>query len=276
MGKPKVGIVAKEAFLVAVAMRDYRVNRYILQETNLVRNIINELCKKYSSSVSSASTLTALVPATLGSTRVTPLPDSNSNSGLDSSTSGLSSSSHGFAASKAVLKPTASYVSTSVEPFLKVLRFCSAFVSTSSAAACSLRDVSTGSTPTKPDPRGIDPTCSESLQGRICSHFKVLFLEECVKPHLLESGELPVLIAQSLFRFVLLELSPASSTGRRGAVGSSDQLEELSAAQGHVLCPLATALICEDKELIVTLISRAVSVSRTGQLDARNAFTLFV
>ena len=52
MGKAKVGIYAKETLLVAIGMKDNRINMFIINNTKLLANMITELVKKFNSLVS--------------------------------------------------------------------------------------------------------------------------------------------------------------------------------------------------------------------------------
>ena len=54
MGKAKVGIYAKETLLVAIGMKDNRINMFIINNTKLLANMITELVKKFNSSVVSS------------------------------------------------------------------------------------------------------------------------------------------------------------------------------------------------------------------------------
>jgi hypothetical protein len=47
MGKPAVGPYAKKGLLIAVSMRDWRVDTFIMQNTRLVQNIISELSRRF-------------------------------------------------------------------------------------------------------------------------------------------------------------------------------------------------------------------------------------
>lgn len=226
MGKPKVGIQAKEALLMAVSMHDRRVDRFILTETNLPRNIVNELVKKFTACVSTSSTLTPIAPATSGVKRDEKPPGSPSSVGGESTSR-----------------------SSSTLAFLKVLKFCVAFVAASSDRGGS-EDIEALISIEE------DPS-SWSLQMTVCDHFREMFLVECVRPHLLENGEQQVLIVQSLFRFLLLDLSPTQKVGE-----ASVQTQGASGAQ--LLCAMATEMICEDKELLNAILPRAGSVSRSG------------
>ncbi len=226
MGKAKVGIQAKEALLLAVSMHDRRVDRFILTETNLPRNIVNELVKKFAACVSTSTTLTPIAPASSGVKREEKAPSS------PSSISGESTSR-----------------SSSTIAFLKVLKFCVAFV-----AAASDRGGSE-------DLEGLinideDPSCL-SLQLNVCNHFRDMFLLECLRPRLLENGEQQVLVVQSLLRSLLLDLSPTQKLGE-----TSVQTQGALGAQ--LLCSIATAMICDDRELLNSVLPRAGSVSRPG------------
>lgn len=223
MGKPKVGIQAKEALLVAVSMHDRRVDRFILTETNLPRNIVSELVKKYGACLATASTFIPMTPASSGVRRDAP--------------------SGGAATVDATSK-------TSIISFLKVLKFCSAFVSAASDQGGS-EDLDDSLIADE------DPSCA-SLQSTVCGHFRDLFLRECVMPSLLENGEQQVLIVQSLYRSILLELSPSQSRNLS---------DPSSSPAAHLLCTPATALICENKELLQTILPRAGSVSRAVSIS---------
>jgi hypothetical protein len=223
MGKPKVGLQAKEALLVAVSMHDRRVDRFILTETNLPRNIVHEMVKKFGVCVAASVTFVPITPATSGISRGEIL------SGAPSASVDPSSKS-------------------SIISFVKVLRFCAAFVSAASDQ---------GGTEEFDGFMNIeDPSCA-SLQATVCDHYRDLFLHECVKPALLENGEQQVLVVQSLFRSMLLELSPSQSR----KLGDSS-LSSLNASAAQLLCTPTTALICEDRELLQTILRRAGSVFR--------------
>jgi hypothetical protein len=218
MGKPKVGLQAKEALLVAVAMHDRRVDRFILTETNLARNIVSEMVKKFVLCLSTSATFTPITPATSG-VRRDDKPSSPSSTAVDNTSR------------------------TSIISFLKVLKFCSAFVAAASDE---------GGTEELDGFISIeeDASCA-SLQSTVCEQYCTLFLLECVRPALLENGEHQVLIAQSLVRSILLELSPTQR----------DPAQPLSSA-AHLLCAPTTALLCDDKELLQAILPRAGSVSR--------------
>ena len=64
MGKAKVGIYAKETLLIAIGMKDSRINMFIINNTKLLANMITELVKKFNSSV--VSSLESLPLATSG------------------------------------------------------------------------------------------------------------------------------------------------------------------------------------------------------------------
>ena len=51
MGRPKVGSVAKQAVLAAIALRDERIEHFIVTDTNLLDNVVTELCRKYQKAV---------------------------------------------------------------------------------------------------------------------------------------------------------------------------------------------------------------------------------
>jgi hypothetical protein len=221
MGKPKVGLQAKEALLVAVAMHDRRVDRFILTETNLSRNIVSEMVKKFGLCLSASATYTPITPAVSG-VRRDDKPGSPSPA-IDNTS-------------------RASTVS-----FLKVLKFCSAFIAAASDEG--------GTEEVEGFMNIEEPSCA-SLQSTVCGYYRNLFLLECVRPALLESGEHQVLIAQSLVRSILLELSPTQR----------DPSIPLSSA-AHLLCAPTTALICEDKELLQAILPRTGSVSRSVSIS---------
>jgi hypothetical protein len=56
MGRPKVGSVAKQAVLAAIALRDERIEHFIVTDTNLLDNVVTELCRKYQKAVELWST----------------------------------------------------------------------------------------------------------------------------------------------------------------------------------------------------------------------------
>jgi hypothetical protein len=51
MGQTKVGSIAKQAVLTALSMKDPRVETFVVSDTNLLDNVITELCRKYHKSL---------------------------------------------------------------------------------------------------------------------------------------------------------------------------------------------------------------------------------
>jgi hypothetical protein len=225
LGKPEVGLQAKEALLLAVSMHDRRVDRFILTETNLPTNIVKEMVRKFGVCVAASVTFVPITPAASGISR-------------------------GEIAAGA---PDLSYKS-SIVSFMKVLKFCAAFVSAASDQGVS------------EEFDGYmnimeDPSCA-SLQATVCDHYRILFLRECVRPALLENGEQQVLVVQSIFRSMLLELSP-SQNRRLG----DPTLSSLNSSAAQLLCTPTTALICEDRELLQAIFPRAGGVSRSVSIS---------
>lgn len=217
MGKPRVGLAAKEALLLAVSMHDKRVDEFIILETNLAKNIVSELCKKFDACVTSTASVNSLVPMTSGTRR-----------DVNSSTNSL--------AGGAPTKPV------TVDSFIRVLRFCAAFVAAASSEAV-VED--------------------ESLRSSICSLFEQQFLVECVKSHLLENGEQHVLAAQSLCSYILQEIS---SPGRGKYADQSSSATYRASSSMHTLRPLTTRLLCSDSDILQAFLPRVGSVSRAGIL----------
>lgn len=106
MGKPKIGVIAKEALLTSIRMHDPRIDSFILEETNLKMNIIAELQKKYQNCVAALSLNISSEPISTGTNRPTPVDSDVTNN------------------EKSVLN--------TVESFVKVLHFCAAVVATAS------------------------------------------------------------------------------------------------------------------------------------------------
>eukprot|EP00602_Paraphysomonas_sp_CaronLab_P000510 CAMPEP_0185020030 /NCGR_PEP_ID=MMETSP1103-20130426/2616_1 /TAXON_ID=36769 /ORGANISM="Paraphysomonas bandaiensis, Strain Caron Lab Isolate" /LENGTH=862 /DNA_ID=CAMNT_0027550669 /DNA_START=103 /DNA_END=2691 /DNA_ORIENTATION=- len=222
MGKPKVGLAAKEALLTAVSMHDPRVDMFILTETNLPKNVVNELCKKFASCVSASSMVVPFAPAASGTHRnVVPLE-------ADALTRDVSGKSSQF------MKPAPT------ESFAKVLRFCAAFVSSAS----------NGTSYVSKD--------NQSLRSILCDMYLRFFLKECVRPHLLESGEQQVLATHSLLRYMLYEMSPGMQVPNTARTSGALKYKGLFG----VLCPLTSGFLCNDAELLQTILPRAGSVSR--------------
>ena len=57
MGKAKVGLYAKETLLIAIGMKDSRINMFIINNTKLLANMITELVKKFNSSIVSLESI---------------------------------------------------------------------------------------------------------------------------------------------------------------------------------------------------------------------------
>jgi hypothetical protein len=218
MGKPRVGLAAKEALLLAVSMHDIRVDEFIILETNLAKNIVSELCKKFEACVSTTASVNATVPIATGTSRVS-----------DSDTS-----SHFVHSGGMPTKPV------TVDSFIRVLRFCAAFVAAASSEVA------------------VD---GESLRSSICSLFANQFLTDCVKSHLLENGEQHVLAAQSLCAYILQEVS---SPGRGKQTDESNSSSQGASSSMHTLRPLTTNLFCADPEILQAFLPRVGSVSRAG------------
>ena len=222
MGKPRVGLAAKEALLLAVSMHDPRVDEFIIQETNLAKNIISELCKKYEACVAATASVDALVPISTGTLRRTDPADASS-----APASGVGN--------------TPKIVN--VDSFMRVLRFCAAFVAAASD-------------------EGVAGNLS--LRSTICQLFAQQFLMECLKSHLLENGEQQVLAAQSLCTYMLQEISSPGCGKQIGVAGGRSTRSQTTSSSMNALRPLTIQLICSDTDLLQAFLPRVGSVSRAG------------
>eukprot|EP01041_Mallomonas_annulata_P012005 gene12005-25155_t len=241
MGRQKVGPYAKEAMLLALSLRDSRVERFVVCETGLLLNVVTELSRKFSVAVESQGSGSG---ASHGSSSLRQQPmglDTSSRGTADIGSPAVTTDSTGSGPGSST--PTAVPASAPHDSFLKVLKFCNAICVAVSGSG-SGND-------------GVDASISSSSRGmgtellpqgvgiyqQLLLHFEKAFLLTCLRPALVVNGEGHVLATQALLRRTIAELA-------RGSVASCPLLRSL------------TKFLCSDKDLLTVFVARAGSVSR--------------
>ena len=232
MGKQRVGPHAKEAMLIALGIKDKRIDRFVIHETGLLLNVVSELARKFTQSVEAGANAVASVGGAVPSPFLAtqgrapsmwspPTSNTNNATNYTNATDDTMTAKSSVGASKSI----------SEESFLKVLKFCNAI----SVVASSYRPGEHLESPASSGTRKPE----QSLQDHLLQCYREVFLSNCLRPSLAVNGEGHVLSAQGLLRRALIEL------GRGG--------------------PLAEAtggFLCSDKELLMAFVARAGSVSK--------------
>lgn len=219
MGKPQLGIIAKEALLTAINIHDPRIESYILDETNLKFNILAELSKKFQICVSTLSSQFSVEPISTGTSR---------NALYKEGTNCEKSS-------------------TSLESFMKVLRFSAAVVASAT--------------------NNDNKNTALSLKAEMVSLYSKDLLP-FVKSYLLENGEEQVLAAQTTLRKMLSELYEARATGSHFSdinAKSTDDSAWFNTMPNEMnpLCQITMEFLCKDDEVVNAIVRRVGSVSRS-------------
>lgn len=223
MGKPKIGVIAKEALLISIGLHDSRIDSFILNDTNLKVNIISELTKKFQSGVD-----------TLTSSMNSDPPSTFRDSGRP-----VNMSTQATNVEKSMV--------TSVESFVKVLQFCAAVVSCGSIAhEGSVDTISSAIRPALLD------RCSSiflpSLKSSLLENGEeqVLASQFLARRLLLEAFEAPTKEVAS----------PVIICG-----SYPEHLTSTFSKSINPLCNLITDFICKDEDILQVLIRRVGSVS---------------
>ena len=117
MGKVRVGPYAKEALVVAISMKDKRVDMYILRHTQLIANIITELSKKFQIAYEQLFYMNFATGSGMGGPSVPPVGGPGGTSGLLSRSTSLS---HALTPRQAEQKPS------TIDAFIRAIRLCNA------------------------------------------------------------------------------------------------------------------------------------------------------
>eukprot|EP01042_Synura_sphagnicola_P001131 gene1131-1274_t len=296
MGKQRVGPVAKEAMLMALGMRNRRLEDFVLNETGLIRNIVTELVRKFTqaveaSSLSSKSPGLSPAPTSLSSASgQRTVPHSNvSASPLDASTSSSSAASRSSS-----LVPTAPH-----DSFIKVLKFCDAICLVCgdadtedtedgrrrqmgpSASSARSHGYETNNEPFSHSGQTSGHRTSPPLRTHLIALFRSAFLQSCLKPSLLTNVETMVLNTQALLRRAFAELSISSGggcslvypSGRGGQAGSP---QEIRSGPSSLLLETLSEFICSDRDLLAVFVARAGSVSKSVSVSTLQLLSVLV
>lgn len=219
MGKTSIGAYAKQAILTAVAMKDHRIESFIVVDTNLLDIVVTELCRKYQrvlDVLTARDRLTLQNRAPQASGAVSPVRV-NPLAGLQqtSLTTAREASFDKGESTEPLSESDGQSVASALDAFLRLLRFCSALRDSSIADYTSMRyqsPISVGArAASSPD---IMSEASEFKHGNLfirieIEHlFKDIFLNECSRTAMLPScSEQQVLSVQLLIRQIIQSLT---------------------------------------------------------------------
>lgn len=229
MGKPRVGSFAKEALLVAINMRDSRVDSFILDKTKLLLNVVTELCRKFSTAQEQMVTS----PAKIGQ-----FASHQLGSPLGSAASTFSSQLRALTPRQAEVKPNA------LDALGRAIRLVDAISSASFVASV---DESAHLPP------GASPiqVGSSMLTQSILREYETLFLFASLRPSIESGGEQQALVNSTLLRRLLLDLSSYSLDGATLYVTTG------------FLCCSRSVMTSQPVDMLGYLVERCQTLSRT-------------
>lgn len=269
MGKPKIGSYAKQAILNAIAIRDARIETFVVLETNMLDNVITELCKKYQKVVEVWSSLESGEQVSKSGSKIDLLSSSNGAGSADN----------------------AKLLRQSLDVFLRVLRFCHSINSVASEMSAQAtvdwgiyprlsslggdRERSPSASPPRNasfghhySSRGAESACS--ISAELTTLFRDLFLDVCLRSATSSSSsEQYVLSVQSLLRRIVEALKGCESqhnvsisTKTRMYSGSTDQTSHSLVRKRTALHELAANFFLGRPDFVGVLVARAGAVSK--------------
>lgn len=279
MGKPKIGTYAKQAILNAIAIRDARIETFIVLETNMLDNVITELCKKYQKVVEVWSSFEGHDQAAMGPPKAVV----------------LAPSSHAVDVGE-----NAKVVRQSLDVFLRVLRFCHSINNVASEYSphrsvdwgiyprlSSLTDDRERSQSYSPprnasfghhySSRGAEqPICS--ISSELSDLFRDLFLDVCLRSATSSSGsEQYVLSVQSLLRRIIAALQACEAqhhlsigTKSKCSPGPKGNISPSLVRNRIALHELTANFFLSRPEFVGVLVARAGAVSKAVVISSLN------
>lgn len=220
MEKAHIGTYAKQAILTAVAMKNSRIEHFIVTDTNLLDKVVTELCHKYQCVLDALATRDRLVlkaRSRLGtsgalSVRANPLssPIQRPENLTDRTQSRMNSFLTGHSAVEDILPEEGhESVASALDSFLSALRFCSALLDGSINISEVNRDVKLATAIERNSFDGsIDhDIANRSIKSELEILFQDIFLSACVRTMVLpSSSEQQVLSMQLLIRQIIQSL----------------------------------------------------------------------
>lgn len=288
------GHSARESILVALAMKDYRIERFIVMETNLIDQVIGELCRKFfvavdfcqtgqQNSSGNEKTVPSSSPFSLnGSVAQEPSKPRS----ILGSFKGPMKANEAKPSTQSTTSVNEPAPSNPIDSFIKILKFCNTMILVTSSKGYirekvrkpSELDISVSNSSTVADTSIVFPGSPNPITPR----FRRMYMSPESKKRANPDEDIDFrfeLLQVYLDTFLTSAMLPALATpGEQHVIGAQivvrKMLSELMLISSRGPLALTTArFILSNRDLLKTFITRAGSVSRSISVTTLQLFS---